>query len=190
MGNLSRPFMPGTATTVSATLGMHRMLRVRCYQQCLVRPRLLCTQKPGNSDAAERKALNKRVAAREAGEKQMQGQQTPRDKNVALEPEMEVAKTPTSPKSSTETPATMSAMTVREKFAHMRKHYGIPFLIYWTGMWAATGVIIYSGIELGGVDSVAAVRALDAQFGTDMASHINPSAGNLAVAIAVNEIIE
>ena len=57
-------------------------------------------------------------------------------------------------------------------------------------MWAATGVIIYSGIELGGVDSVAAVRALDAQFGTDMASHINPSAGNLAVAIAVNEIIE
>ena len=45
---------------------------------------------------------------------------------------MEVAKTPTSPKFSTEEPATMSAMTVREKFTHMRKHYGIPFLIYWT----------------------------------------------------------
>ena len=68
--------------------------------------------------SAEWKTLDKGVAALETGEKQMQQQQTPRDKNVALEPEMEVAKTPASPKPSTEEPATMDAMTVREKFIH------------------------------------------------------------------------
>merc|ERR1712159_201142 len=72
----------------------------------------------------------------------------------------------------------------------MRKEYGKPFLVWWTGTWLMTGLGIYAGLQLSGADSVALISAVDAKLNTELASRVDPTAGNVAIAVALNEIIE
>ena len=64
------------------------------------------------------------------------------------------------------------------------KEHGVPFLIYWTGVWACTGVGTYFVLEVTGVDSVSFIRSL----GIDL--DVSPQTGNIGVAVAINEMME
>ena len=62
--------------------------------------------------------------------------------------------------------------------------YGVPFLIYWTGVWACTGVSTYVLLEATQIDSI----ALMAKIGVNL--DISASTGNIATAVAINEMME
>ena len=51
-----------------------------------------------------------------------------------------------------------------------------------------TGLGIFAAIEVGGFDSVALVASADGLFGTSLASRIDPTLGNVAVAVTTNEV--
>jgi len=78
-------------------------------------------------------------------------------------------------------------LTFKERLTDMRRRYGVPFLVHWTGTWAVTGVGIYAGIEAGGFDCVALVGAADGHLGTSLAASLDPRLGNVAIAAATNE---
>ncbi len=79
---------------------------------------------------------------------------------------------------------------MKEKMNQMRTEYGKPFLVWWTCTWVGTGIMVYAGIELGGVDSVGLVQSVDGFLGTELAARVDPKLGNLAVAVALNEMLE
>lgn len=72
------------------------------------------------------------------------------------------------------------------------KEYGIFFFIYWTAIWACSGVIIFLLLEyglIGGADVISFLKwiRLDSIISLDS---IDPTVGNIAVAIAINECLE
>ena len=72
------------------------------------------------------------------------------------------------------------------------KEYGIFFFIYWTAIWACSGVIIFLLLEyglIGGADVIWFLKwiRLDSIISLDS---IDPTVGNIAVAIAINECLE
>lgn len=72
------------------------------------------------------------------------------------------------------------------------KRHGPVFLVYWNGMWLLTGATIFGVIEykvLGDVDAIQVARMihLDRFINLD---NINPTGGNLALTIAINEAFE
>ena len=69
------------------------------------------------------------------------------------------------------------------------KELGMPFIAWWTGVWAATGVGIYGGMEYGGLGILSMLQTIPLN-GMVALSAIDPKAGNLMVAIGVNELIE
>lgn len=72
------------------------------------------------------------------------------------------------------------------------KEMGMPFICWWTGVWTATGIGIYLGMEYGGIDAQSIL--MDIPYVNDAIgeslSAVNPKTGNLMVAIGVNECLE
>ena len=64
------------------------------------------------------------------------------------------------------------------------KEYGPPFLVYWTSVWACTGVGLYVALQTFDVDAVKMLEHVNIHL------NIDPSLGNAAVAIALNEALE
>ena len=72
------------------------------------------------------------------------------------------------------------------------KEYGIFFFIYWTAIWACSGVIIFLLLEyglIGGADAISFLKWIRLDSIISLES-INPTVGNIAVAIAINECLE
>ncbi|EWM22297.1 hypothetical protein Naga_101653g2, partial [Nannochloropsis gaditana] len=69
------------------------------------------------------------------------------------------------------------------------KKYGPAFLVYWNGVWILSGITIYAALELGGVDPLPLARAVHLDALIDL-EKIDPSHGNVAVAILLNEVVE
>ena len=72
------------------------------------------------------------------------------------------------------------------------KEYGIFFFIYWTAIWACSGGIIFLLLEyglIGGADVISFLKwiRLDSIISLDS---IDPTVGNIAVAVAINECLE
>jgi hypothetical protein len=80
--------------------------------------------------------------------------------------------------------------TYRGKFKAYSRDYGFPFMCYWTGCWVATGAVTYGAIAYGDFDALTIICRVDGLFGTNIAANIDPTLGNVAVAIAVNELLE
>ena len=67
----------------------------------------------------------------------------------------------------------------------MAKQYGPVFLMYWTGLWIVSGVTLYGVLEHTSlIDVEEALRMLSLE------DYVSPTAGNVAVAVAVNELLE
>jgi len=76
------------------------------------------------------------------------------------------------------------------KFTTLMKEHGAFFLVYWTGFWAITGVGCYAAISALGSDAAfKAIRAVGLDNIIPLDS-LDPSMGNLAVAVAINEGLE
>ncbi|MCH2453449.1 MAG: hypothetical protein MK159_02405 [Halobacteriales archaeon] len=72
------------------------------------------------------------------------------------------------------------------------KEYGIFFFIYWTAIWACSGVIIFLLLEyglIGGADAISFLKWIRLDSIISLVS-IDPTVGNIAVAIAINECLE
>ncbi|TYZ67172.1 hypothetical protein PybrP1_001666 [[Pythium] brassicae (nom. inval.)] len=70
--------------------------------------------------------------------------------------------------------------------------YGVPFLVWWTAVWAGTGVGFYVAFDSGviaGDDAIKFVMDMGLDRFVDVAS-LNPTYGNMALAAVLNELIE
>ena len=72
----------------------------------------------------------------------------------------------------------------------MSRDYGFPFLVYWWSLWGVTGVMCYGGITVFEVPVVDYIEVLDVYTGWSLAERIDPELGNVAAAVAVNELLE
>jgi len=76
--------------------------------------------------------------------------------------------------------------------AYYFKEYGLPFTLWWTSAWIITGFGVYGVVSsgaVGGNDAIGLLKAVGLGSLVDLDS-INPSVGNLAVTIAINEALE
>ncbi|TMW55923.1 hypothetical protein Poli38472_008571 [Pythium oligandrum] len=72
------------------------------------------------------------------------------------------------------------------------KQYGAPFLVWWTGLYFATGVGFYYAFDLGLLDGAQVIDFI-MNIGLDRLidpARLDPKHGNLALAIIVNEAVE
>eukprot|EP00039_Didymoeca_costata_P023071 m.5899 g.5899 ORF g.5899 m.5899 type:complete len:207 (+) comp3431_c0_seq1:157-777(+) len=68
--------------------------------------------------------------------------------------------------------------------------YGLPFLVIWTGLWGVSGAAIFGAAQAGIFEPMVVIDWIDGVFDSDLRGKIDPSWGNLAVAIVLNEAIE
>ena len=66
----------------------------------------------------------------------------------------------------------------------------MPFLVYWWAVWATTGVGTYLTLDGGLIDAVRIVDGFDGLAGTQLSGRLDPDLGNVAMAIALNEMLE
>lgn len=71
----------------------------------------------------------------------------------------------------------------------MLKKHGPVFLVYWNGMWILSGLTIYAGLTLGGIDPLPLAYAINLDRLIDL-SRLDPAHGNVAAAIVLNEVAE
>lgn len=86
-------------------------------------------------------------------------------------------------------PAAEEAPTKKPTWKDMLKKHGPVFLIYWNGMWLLSGLTIYAGLTLGGIDPLPLAYAVNLDRLIDL-SRLDPAHGNVAVAIVLNEAAE
>ena len=80
--------------------------------------------------------------------------------------------------------------TFRGKFKALARDYGIGFMAWYWTCWCGTLGLTYATIDIGGFDALPLIAKVDGLFGTNAAHSIDPRLGNVAVSIAVNEILE
>ncbi|OEU07490.1 hypothetical protein FRACYDRAFT_250908 [Fragilariopsis cylindrus CCMP1102] len=88
--------------------------------------------------------------------------------------------------------ATASETETEKKIGLMNyfKQLGMPFLAWWTGVWVVTGVGIYSGMELFGIDVLGMLQTTLPSNNYIDFSKVDPKTGNVMTAVAINELIE
>eukprot|EP00814_Leptocylindrus_danicus_P008158 CAMPEP_0116020974 /NCGR_PEP_ID=MMETSP0321-20121206/10111_1 /TAXON_ID=163516 /ORGANISM="Leptocylindrus danicus var. danicus, Strain B650" /LENGTH=241 /DNA_ID=CAMNT_0003491757 /DNA_START=68 /DNA_END=796 /DNA_ORIENTATION=+ len=80
--------------------------------------------------------------------------------------------------------------TFRGKFKALARDYGMGFMAWYWTCWCATGALTYLAIDVGGFEALPLIAKIDGLFGTNVAGSINPQLGNIALALAVNEVLE
>lgn len=70
------------------------------------------------------------------------------------------------------------------------KEYGIEFMVYWTAVWGVTGIGIFAMLHTGIMDGMLLLHVIDNTFDLTLAERVDPSLGNIALAFALNEMIE
>lgn len=96
------------------------------------------------------------------------------------------------PATPAEAEAAAEAATTKGKkptWKDMLKKHGPVFLVYWNGMWLLSGLTIYAGLTLGGIDPMPLAYAVNLDRFVDL-SRLDPAHGNVAVAIVLNEAAE
>ena len=97
---------------------------------------------------------------------------------------------PSTPDGGQPTPKDDSKGSLWSRWKAKAKTYGPFFLVYYTGFWMFTGVSIYFMIEQSGPSfAIDTIKKLGLDQYVDL-NRIDPSIGNIAVAVAINELIE
>lgn len=93
------------------------------------------------------------------------------------------------------TPAADQQLQQQKKPGKIRAliaQYGMPFLIWWTAVWAGTGVGLFVAFDTGiiaGADAIQFVMDMGLDRFVDVKT-LNPTYGNMALAAVLNELIE
>ena len=80
--------------------------------------------------------------------------------------------------------------TMRGRFKALSRDYGFPFVVYWWSVWGVTGVLCYAGITVFEVPVQSYIAQVDDYMGWDLAARVDPQLGEVAAALAVNEMLE
>ncbi|KAL4155061.1 hypothetical protein PRNP1_007175 [Phytophthora ramorum] len=78
------------------------------------------------------------------------------------------------------------------KFLGTLQQYGLPFLVWWTSLYLASGVSIYVALDTGLVSGASIIDFI-MQMGLDKfidPARLDPTYGNIAIAVIVNECLE
>ncbi|POM61818.1 hypothetical protein PHPALM_29109 [Phytophthora palmivora] len=78
------------------------------------------------------------------------------------------------------------------KFMGTLQQYGLPFLVWWTSLYLASGVSIYVALDTGLVSGASIIDFI-MQNGLDKLidpARLDPTYGNIAIAVIVNECLE
>ncbi|KAG2787053.1 hypothetical protein JG687_00007964 [Phytophthora cactorum] len=78
------------------------------------------------------------------------------------------------------------------KFMGTLQQYGVPFLVWWTSLYLASGVSIYVALDTGLVSGASIIDFI-MQIGLDKfidPARLDPTYGNIAIAVIVNECLE
>ena len=66
------------------------------------------------------------------------------------------------------------------------REFGVPFMIYWTGAWACSGVAIFATLQFSGLNVDASALLASIGYEGDMSREV----GNVMLAVALNEAAE
>src|SRR3569623_470756 len=80
--------------------------------------------------------------------------------------------------------------TWRGRYKDLSRNYGVPLMMWYGACWFTTGLLVYAGVELGGIDAMALIARMDVYTGLDLASKVDPNLGKLGLVLVVNEMIE
>lgn len=80
--------------------------------------------------------------------------------------------------------------TIRGKFKALARDYGAGFLAWYYTVWTSMFAMSYGAITFGEVDVLQILGKIDAYTGWELASRIDPSLGTIALALALNEVLE
>uniref|UniRef100_A0AAV1T7L9 DUF1279 domain-containing protein n=1 Tax=Peronospora matthiolae TaxID=2874970 RepID=A0AAV1T7L9_9STRA len=100
------------------------------------------------------------------------------EENAALKKEVETLKT--------------EAAKKPNKFLGTLQQYGLPFFVWWTSLYLASGVFIYVALDTGLISGASIVDFI-MQMGLDKfidPARLDPTYGNIAIAVIVNECLE
>ncbi|KAG1711817.1 hypothetical protein DVH05_009059 [Phytophthora capsici] len=78
------------------------------------------------------------------------------------------------------------------KFMGTLQQYGLPFLVWWTSLYFASGLSIYVALDTGLISGASIIDFI-MQMGLDKfidPARLDPTYGNIAIAVIVNECIE
>lgn len=78
----------------------------------------------------------------------------------------------------------------RGRYKALARDYGMPLLVWYWAVWTSTFALCYGSIEAGNVDTMALIAQMDARFGWDMASKVDPEMGKIGMAFVLNELAE
>ncbi|GMH98132.1 hypothetical protein TrST_g6748 [Triparma strigata] len=85
---------------------------------------------------------------------------------------------------------TLESSTFRGQLKSLTRDYGFPFLVYWWSLWGVTGIICYGSISFFSLDVPSLLKNIDTLINIDVSGRIDPDLGEVAVAVAVNELLE
>jgi len=76
------------------------------------------------------------------------------------------------------------------RYKALARDYGFPLVAWYWAFWGVTFAGCYAGMELGGMDAMQIISSVDARFGWDLSSKVDPSMGKIGLAIVMNELLE
>ena len=80
--------------------------------------------------------------------------------------------------------------TFKGKYKALVRDYGIPFMAYYWVVWACTFGVVYVSIDIFGVDAMAILENIDLRMGWSLADKVDPTVGNVGLAVVANEFLE
>ena len=80
--------------------------------------------------------------------------------------------------------------TFKGKMKAYARDYGMGFMAWFWTVYVGSLALTYTAIEVGGFEALPLIAKVDGYFGTNMAGSLDPRLGNVALALAVNELLE
>ena len=80
--------------------------------------------------------------------------------------------------------------TFKGKYKALVRDYGLPFMAYYWVVWACTFGAVYVSIDIFGVDAMAILENIDVRMGWSLADKVDPTVGNVGLAVVANEFLE
>jgi hypothetical protein len=80
--------------------------------------------------------------------------------------------------------------TWRGRYKDLSRNYGIPLMMWYGTCWVTTGLLVYTAVELGGIDAMTVLARIDDYMGFDLASKVDPNLGKIGLILVLNEMLE
>lgn len=76
------------------------------------------------------------------------------------------------------------------RYKALTREYGFPLMVYYFGVWATTGMGLYLGLDVLGLDPMQVLDRVDQTFGWSLSDKVDPQLGKLGIVLVLNEMLE